>query len=315
MPSLTRKRVVALGVGIVVIGFCYCMSVPLDFAPTTVSIEQGSSASSIAHILADAGVTASPIPLWLALRLSTADTRVHSGTYRFTIPENTFRIVYRLVVADYGLPMVRITHKEGETVRELAEQIAKAFPGVSAESFKIAGKKYEGYLFPDTYFFPPSSDVNSIIKTMRNNFDTKIAPLQDAIATSSRSISDIVIMASLVEREARTEESRRMVAGILWNRLERDMALQVDAVFGYIFDRDTYSPSHADLKVDSPYNTYTHKGLPPGPISNPGLVSLQAALYPAQTKYLYYLTGNDNLMHYATTYSGHQANRKQYLNK
>lgn len=104
-----------------------------------------------------------------------------------------------------------------------------------------------------------------------------------------------------------------MVAGILYNRLKLGMPLQVDAVFGYIFGRDTYSPSFADLKVDSPYNTYTHKGFPPGPIANPGFDSLQAALHPAKTKYLYYLTGKDNLMHYATTYAGHQANQKRYL--
>ena len=108
-------------------------------------------------------------------------------------------------------------------------------------------------------------------------------------------------------------ESKRVVAGILKNRLKLDMPLQVDAVFGYIFGRGTYSPSYADLAVDSPYNTYTHKGLPPGPISNPGLDSLEAAANPAKTDYLYYLTGKDGLMHYATTHAGHQANRKKYL--
>ena len=120
-------------------------------------------------------------------------------------------------------------------------------------------------------------------------------------------------MASLVEKEARTDANRRIVAGVLWNRLALGMPLQVDAVFGYIFDRDTYSPSFEDLKVDSPYNTYTHKGLPPGPISNPGLESIYAALYPTKTNYLYYLTGRDTLMHYAKTYAEHQANRRKYL--
>lgn len=104
-----------------------------------------------------------------------------------------------------------------------------------------------------------------------------------------------------------------MVSGILWNRIERRMPLQVDAVFGYIFERATYSPSFADLKVDSPYNTYTHAGLPPGPICNPGLDALLAAARPAKTNYLYYLTGKDGLMHYAMTYAEHQANQRKYL--
>ena len=91
------------------------------------------------------------------------------------------------------------------------------------------------------------------------------------------------------------------------------MPLQVDAVFGYINRRDTYSPTFDDLKIDSPYNTYLYKGLPPGPIANPGLDSLDAALHPTKTDYLYYLTGTDGQMHYATTYAGHQANQRKYL--
>ena len=104
-----------------------------------------------------------------------------------------------------------------------------------------------------------------------------------------------------------------MVAGILWHRIALGMPLQVDAVFGYIFDKQTFSPSLADLKVDSPYNTYTHRGLPPGPISNPGLESLLAAATPTKTSYLYYLTGSDGAMHYAKTLAQHKANRVKYL--
>ena len=116
-----------------------------------------------------------------------------------------------------------------------------------------------------------------------------------------------------MEKEARTDTDRHIVAGILWNRIKLGMPLQVDAVFGYIFNRSTYSPSPVDLKVDSPYNTYTHRGLPPTPICNTGLAALEASANPAKTSYLYYLTGHDGLMHYATTYAGHQANLKKYL--
>ena len=152
-----------------------------------------------------------------------------------------------------------------------------------------------------------------LFRSLRANFDTKIKALSPAIDASGHSLSDIVIMASLVEKEARTSANRRIVAGILWNRLEKNMPLQVDAVFGYINNRDTYSPSLTDLKIDSPYNTYVYKGLPPGPINNPGLDSLDAAVNPTKTDYFYYLTGSDNQMHYATTYAEHQANQKKYL--
>jgi UPF0755 protein len=148
---------------------------------------------------------------------------------------------------------------------------------------------------------------------MRDNFDAKLAPLVADVRASGRRLSDTVILASLVEKEARTSVNRRIVAGILLNRLRLGMPLQVDAVFGYIYGRDTYSPSFADLKVDSPYNTYMHPGLPPGPINNPGLDALLAVLHPTETAYLYYLTDRDGVMHYAKTYATHQANQAKYL--
>jgi len=122
-------------------------------------------------------------------------------------------------------------------------------------------------------------------------------------------------MASLVEKEARTLENKKLVAGVLWNRIKLHMPLQVDAVFGYINDRDTYAPSFADLTVDSLYNTYTHQGLPPGPIDNPGLDSIEAALYPATSTYLYYLTDKNGVMHYAKTFEEHKKNKEKYLNR
>ena len=148
---------------------------------------------------------------------------------------------------------------------------------------------------------------------MRENFDAKISSLSADINTSGHSISDTVIMASIVEKEARTSTNRKIVAGVLWNRLALGMPLQVDAVFGYIFNRDTYSPSLADLKTESPYNLYLHIGLPPGPIDNPGLDSLLAALHPTKTNYFYYLTDPNGVMHYATTFAEHQANQMKYL--
>jgi UPF0755 protein len=148
---------------------------------------------------------------------------------------------------------------------------------------------------------------------MRENFDTKISALSANITASRHTISDSIIMASLIEKEARTTGNRKIVSGILWSRLALGMPLQVDAVFGYIFNRDTYSPSFADLKVDSPYNTYVHAGLPPGPINNPGLDAILAALHPTKTNYLYYLTDKNGVMRYATTFAEHQANQRKYL--
>ncbi|HQT82578.1 MAG TPA: endolytic transglycosylase MltG [Candidatus Paceibacterota bacterium] len=295
-------------------GYRLLLSPPADFTPgSTVVIPDGASAPLAAQTLADAHIIAHPAVLRALLRIADASGRIQAGAYRFAAPENALTVAYRLVVGAYGLPAVRITFTEGTTVREMAAQVAAAFPGISADGFFTAAQSDEGYLFPDTYFFPPSANAASIIAAMRANFDAKIASSSGEIQASGRSLSDIVTMASLVEKEARTTVNRRIVAGILYNRLKLNMPLQVDAVFGYIYGRDTYSPSYVDLKVNSPYNTYTHTGLPPGPIDNPGMDSLEDALNPTKTNYLYYLTDKNGVMHYATTYAEHQANQRKYL--
>lgn len=296
------------------IGYRTLFAPPADFpSGSLMTIARGSSAPAAADQLAETHIIAHASVLRLLLRLSGTSGSVHAGTYRFEAPQNVFAIAYRIATGAFGLPPVRVTFPEGMTARDMAAEVADAFPTVKAADFLKAAQPYEGYLFPDTYLFLPSSDAASLVALMRENFDTRIAAVAGEIGASGRSISDTVILASLVEKEARSSENRRIVAGILLNRLKLGMPLQVDAVFGYIFGRETYSPSFADLTVDSPYNTYTHVGLPPGPICNPGLDSLEAVANPAKTDYLYYLSGKDGLMHYATTFAGHQANRKKYL--
>jgi UPF0755 protein len=120
-------------------------------------------------------------------------------------------------------------------------------------------------------------------------------------------------MASIVEREARTPQDQALVAGILWHRIAIGMRLQVDAVFGYLHQQDNYQATQDDLSAPSPYNTYRMDGLPPGPISNPGLNALEASLSPASSTYLYYVTGKDGTMHYANTFAEHQKNIQNYL--
>ena len=312
--SHRRVCMVAIGMSIATVGGYLLCAPPADFpSGSIVRIRNGASALEVSTTLAEARIVAHQTTLRTILRIVGKADAVQSGIYQFQEPQNAFTIVRRITTGDYGLPPVRITFVEGVTAREMSALVASAFPDSSPEEFRSLAEPEEGYLFPDTYFFPPSADAKTIILTLRANFDAKAASLANDIQVSGRSLSDIVTMASLVEKEARTNEVRRMVAGILWNRLDLGMPLQVDAVFGYIFDRATYSPSYADLKVDSPYNTYTHTGLPPTPICNPGSDALLAVMQPTKTNYLYYLTDTHGVMHYATTYAGHQVNQRKYL--
>ncbi len=309
-----KPLVLAFAFVLLVSGYALVLAPPSNFPLRgTVAIARGASVSDVTKELFDAHIIKHPSVLWFLLRMSGASARVQAGTYLFNTKENVLTVAYRLIAGAYDLPSVRITFPEGVTVRDISQRVAEALPSVGAQDIILLGKPQEGYLFPDTYLFPPDASATAIVETMRKNFDAKIAPLSGDIQASGHSLADIVTMASLVEKEARTDENKRIVAGILWNRLARLMPLQVDAVFGYIYNRDTYSPSLADLTVDSPYNTYIHTGLPPGPICNPGLGSILAVLHPTRTNYLYYLTDKNGVMHYATTYAAHQANQQKYL--
>jgi UPF0755 protein len=287
---------------------------PSDFPKgTTITIPKGVALSEVTDELVELRIIDHPTVLKAFWKLTGSGTKVQAGDYLFRSPQNVLTVGIRLATGAYGIPPVKITFPEGTTVMKMSEKVFSAFPSISQEIFVKAAKPYEGYLFPDTYLFSPSSDAESIVRAMRKNFDEKTTSLMEDIQASGHSIADIVTMASLLEKEARTYDVRRMVAGILWDRLALGMPLQADAVFGYIFGRDTYSPSYEDLKVNSPYNTYTHKGLPPGPINNPGLEAIQAAINPIKSPYVYYLVDREGVIHYAKTYTEHLANQNQYL--
>lgn len=179
--------------------------------------------------------------------------------------------------------------------------------------------KYEGYLFPDSYLIPNDYTPDNILAVISKNFTAKFNQAKINAIDTGLSDSQTVILASLLEREARTLNSRQQIAGILMNRLKINMALQVDATVQYA--RDTRlqpkiywtSVAKADLTINSPYNTYKFPGLPPGPICNPGYDSLYAAFHPTESDYMYYISDNNGVMHYAKSLADHNANIAKYL--
>ncbi len=168
-------------------------------------------------------------------------------------------------------------------------------------------------MFPDTYTFFPWSTPETVVASLKTNFDKKIEPLQGDIEKSGRSLSDIIIMASIIEKEANGESDRALISGILWNRIDADIALQVDAPFLYLLGKESSELTKADLATKSLYNTYLHKGLPPTPINNPGLAAITAALHPEESKYFYYLHDSDGKIYYAKTFAEHKRNITNYL--
>jgi cell division protein YceG involved in septum cleavage len=183
------------------------------------------------------------------------------------------------------------------------------------------GASLEGYLFPDTYRVYASSTVAEIIAKMLTNFDAKLTPqLRADIKSQGKSLYDILIMASIIEKEApvnyQTQDNHdaKIISGIFWRRLQAGQALQSDATLSYILQDNQTQHSGSTLSVDSPYNTYKYKGLPPGPICNPGLLSIMAAIYPTASAYNYFLTiPKQGTVVYAQTYADHLQNKYKYL--
>jgi len=183
------------------------------------------------------------------------------------------------------------------------------------ETFKDKPKdlSFEGYFFPDTYEVFEGLSVQDFIKSVFLNFDKKLKPYLTEIKKQEKSVFEIITMASLIEKEVRSLEDKKIVSGILWKRLKIGMPLQVDATISYITGRKSVKISIEETKIDSPYNTYKYKGLPLGPISNPGLESIIAALKPKESSYFYYLSAPEGKTIFSKTLEEHNIAKKKYL--
>ncbi|HRT39826.1 MAG TPA: endolytic transglycosylase MltG [Candidatus Woesebacteria bacterium] len=269
---------------------------PKDFV-----INQGEKLTSIAARLEKSRLIRNKyVFLFYTFRLGLKQ-KIQSGKFRLAPNLSTAAIVQRLShggSTDYWLRII-----DGSRVEEITPRFSK---------------EWEGYLFPDSYLIPEYFTPNDILQVIKDNFDKKLAQAKVG-ATNLMSDQEIVILASLLEREGRQLETKQMIAGILLNRLKANLALQIDATVQYA--RDTFrnpkvywQPLQADdINLVSPYNTYKNKGLPPGPICNPGYDSLYAAFHPTASDYLFYVTGKDGQMHYAKTYQEHLENIENYL--
>jgi UPF0755 protein len=277
------------------------------------TIKSGSGLNFLATDLADKNIIRSPFWFKVFSVLIGGTKGIIAGDYVFDNKENVFLVAYRISQGDFYLVPVRITIPEGLNTTEISKLLEPKFTKINSSDFVNLASSSEGYLFPDTYLFLPNIIAEDIIKVMKENFQKRILALNTDIINFKKPLTDIIKMASILELEARTTETRQIVAGILWKRLDLGMPLQVDASFKYINGKTTKTLTSADLKFDSPYNSYLYKGLPPTPISNPGLDSIKASVTPIKTNYLYFLTDDKGNMHYAETYAKHLQNKEMYL--
>jgi UPF0755 protein len=283
---------------------------PID---TVYTIESGSGLNFVASDLASKNIIKSTFLFKIFSVIQGGTKAILAGDYVLDSKESVYSLSKRMTSADYHLQQVKITIPEGYNIYEIAKIVSEKLPKINENNFIADTKNLEGYLFPDTYMFEINVKSESLIKSMQDNFNEKIKGLDKQIILFKKSQSDIIKMASIVEEEARTTETRKIIAGILWKRFDLGMPLQVDSSFKYINGKGTKDLTLADLKIDSPYNSYLYKGLPPTPIANPGLDSITATITPTKTDYLYFLNDKEGVMHYAKTFNEHLQNKKLYL--
>lgn len=287
---------------------------PADF-PTgeVITIPPGSGVKSIATLLEEKHIVQSHFLLYAVIYWYHDPKALKASTYRFSEPTDVYAVAQKLVTGDFVSNLIHFTHPEGERATEIAVHAKNILSNFDIDTFLRLAVPQEGKLFPDTYLVPPDFSATDLVKTMTDEYVKNVSPLRTKIASSTLTENEIITLASIIEREANSPESMRMVSGILQNRLKIGMALQTDASIEYILNKPLNELTAKDLEIDSPYNTYSHKELPPTPIGNPGLVAITAVVEPTPSEFLYYITDHDGNFHYAKTFEEHKINVARYL--
>lgn len=275
------------------------------------SVEKGDPLGVISYRLKEEGYIKSRFLFEGLLILKQGEKGVVEGEYLFQNPVSLFSIVMRLGGSDFGFERVKITIPEGFNRKEIAKRCSELLENCSYEGFLQKTEGMEGFLFPDTYLVFPGRNEDDLIEKMTANFNNKTAKIFEG--KTQDEIKEIIILSSIIEKESSGDNDRKIISGILHNRLKKNMLLQVDATFYYILGKTSSQLTLSDLRIDSPFNTYVYKGLPPEPIGNPGIKSIDAAINPAKTNYLYYLHDSNRNVYYAETHDGHVRNKRLYL--
>lgn len=348
---MRRAFVLLFAAGLLLIAARHAGNAPVNprrADPVMVEIPAGLGARAIGVRLREAGVIRSPLGFTVAVFLRGAREELKAGTYAFRPSESGRVIIRRLVRGEAEPADVSVTFPEGFTLAQIAERLAARGLVESAVTFQSAAKvdrfrrdfsflesvpadaTLEGYLFPDTYRFQRGATADEIIRRLLRRFGERwgtaraetcpipspggpAAPSAQCALVAARSVHELVTMASIIEREVRSREDRRLVSGILWRRFTQGVGLEADATVRYILGNWERPLTAEDLRLDSPYNTRRYRGLPPGPIGNAGLDGLTAALSPLNSEYFFYLSASDGRTIFSSTLEEHNRAKVQYL--
>ena len=286
---------------------------PKDTANKVFVIPKGAAVRTIGNELKAAGLIKDPVVFFIYIKQNKLDQGIQAGSYKLSPSMNLVQIMDTI---RHGTVDAWVTIPEGLRSEEIAEILREEIPSYKPE-WITSLKEEEGYLFPDTYLVPKDADVQTVISILKGNFSKKIGEI--GLSMEDPKLSEIVILASLIEREALRDDEKPMIASVIYNRLNDGMALDIDATLQYAKGKNAQGkwwavPTGADRQIDSPYNTYKNPGTPPGPIANPGIEAIRAAKEPASSGYYYYIHDKNGNVHFARTLEEHDVNIQKYLN-
>lgn len=301
-----------------------------NLEPQYYTLSSGQSIMDIGADLEAKGIIDNRFSFGWAVATRRLSHNLIAGEYKLSGQESIQEILTTFTTGKVVTDDIKVTFPEGWTMKLMADRLTKnGLPGEAflkeatnpsanwreeyaflADAPKDAS--LEGYLFPDTYFFAPDVTGEQIVAIMLGNFDKRYTKkMREDTATQKKTIYDIVTLASIVEEEGRLESDRKIIADIFWKRLAIGQPFQSDATVNYVLGTLKEQPTLKDIEFDSPYNTYKYAGLPPGPISNPSIISLNAALYPTPNPYYFFLNNLETKeMYFAETFEGHIENRR-----
>jgi len=316
---------------IIVSYFAILVYMPLNkpIEAKIITIEQGQTSKSTAIELKNNGIISSSNAFYFYSILTNNFRKIKAGDYLFSSQMSIHQILK--IITNGETAKQTLTFIEGWDIEEIGEYLeSKEVCTKQAFINSVNDKKWtdqfsilkdkpeelnlEGYIFPDTYYTSMKTSADDIVELSLKELQSKLTEqMRNDIKKQNKTIFEIITMASIIEKEVRTMEDKKIVSGILNKRLEIGMPLQVDATVLYAMNQQKETVYIKDTKIDSPYNTYKYRGLPLGPISNPGIDSINAAIYPTKTNYLYYLSAKDGKTIFSKTLEEHNFNKAKYL--
>jgi UPF0755 protein len=294
-------------------GFSLFLQPGTNDKPQIVEVPRGASSNQIASLLQQKGVIKRKLDFKIAIGLLNMQNTLQAGRYKFSARPMLFNVLLKLRSGRImGAEPLRVTFPEGTSIYKMGSILESNTVECFSDFRELVKDKLEGYLYPDTYIFDRNISAEALARLMVKRFKEVVIPYWNANQDKTKyTFEQILTLASIIEKEAGMEKERPIISSVFHNRMDINMALDSCSTVKYALERPTKIVYFDQLKYPSPYNTYLHRGLPPGPICNPGLNSIKAAIYPAKTDYLYFVANQDGSHTFSSSFGGHQKARER----